>query len=399
MRFSSSVSKPGAKKRFDVMGEVSKQEIATDHEGCRLCWAMSASGRRHPVNSVLFETDRYAVVPALGALVSGYVMLVSKDHCASAATIEAAELAVLEALLTEVLAMLRQKFAGSSWLVFEHGTALQCGTKACCVDHLHLHLVPLQMDLAGELERRLQHVPQRIKSLVDLKNVNFEITGNYIYVRNPDDSCYAFAPEAYSSQLVRQVIAGKVGQEQRWNWMNHPLEQSTVQTLREFRDAGVSPRTIYFAHAIEGIDKAALPATIADARAALAQRVPGVQMLSMHELLEGILDGTELNDDEINHFLVETERRFVESCDLVLVDLSLSGWQYVGSLMEIVYARLAGVPVVAIVGESNIGMRRWLRAHIDECVRNLDEAMSACGRILQDRERAATQEPAFTQAQ
>jgi hypothetical protein len=266
--------------------------------------------------------------------------------------------------------------------VFEHGTTLQCGVKACCVDHLHLHLVPQDMDLTAELERRLQCAPRPIASLTELEQLNGEGLANYIFSRNPDNKSYVFTPEFYSSQLVRQIIAARVGRENAWNWIDHPMEESTVQTLRDFRRAGITVPAIYFAHAIEGIPRSELPKTIQVMRDALRRTVPGVQMLSMHELLEGVLEGTELTDAEVNHFLVETEKQFVESSDLVLVDLSLPGWQYVGSLMEIVYASLARVPVVAIVGESKIGSRRWLSAHVSRCVKTLDEAVEVCGKLL-----------------
>ncbi len=371
----------GLQKRYSILGDIVKDEIAVQHDGCRLCWALSETGQRYPVNSILYNTETYALIPALGALVPRYVMLVAKDHCNSAATLPSGKLEILGQHLDDVIALLKRKFPSSEWVVFEHGTTLQCGVKACCVDHLHLHLVPIGMDLAAELSRRLQCEPRHLGSLTELEQLNGE-TANYIYLRNPDNKSYVFTPESYSSQLVRQVIATRVGRENTWNWMHHPMEESTVQTLRDFRRVGIAAPTIYFAHAIEGILKPELPKTIQAVREALGQRLPGVQMLSMHELLEGVLEGTEMTDAEVNHFLVATEKQFVESCDLVLVDLSLPGWQYVGSLMEIVYASLAQIPIVAVVGDSKIGSRRWLNAHVTQCVKTLDEAVEVCAKLL-----------------
>lgn len=371
----------GPAKRYSIVGKLVSSEIADDHEGCRLCWALSDAGQRYPVNSVLYSTERYALIPALGALVPRYVMFVAKDHRHSAATLPGPELDELERDLEAVIALLERRFPRSQWAVFEHGTTLHCGVKACCVDHLHLHLVPIDFDLTAELARRLQCPPRELGSLAELAALHGQ-GANYIYSRSVDGKNHVFTPDSYSSQLVRQIIAARVGRENAWNWIYHPIEESTVETLRAFRRAGIAPRTIYFAHAIEGVSRLELPGTISTVREALRWRIPGIQMLSMHEMLERFLDGTERTDAEVNHFLVRTERQFVESCDLVLVDLSLPDWQYVGSLMEIVYASLAQIPIVAVVGDSEIGARRWLQAHVTRCVKTMEEAIEACARLL-----------------
>jgi ATP adenylyltransferase len=370
------------RQRFGVLSDGVREDIQNLFDGCRLCWALSEEGQRYVANSILFETENHVLIPALGAMIPGYVMLVAKRHCGSAATLGDAELLALQEDLGTVRKVLASKLNAAPWLVFEHGTTLTCGLKACCVDHLHLHLVPIDMHLAPEVSSRLQCDPTPAASLMDLKELRGREVDNYIFVIDSDDREYIFTPSAYSSQFVRQIIASKVGQKSSWNWIHHPMENVSVQTIRTFRRAGVAPPTIYFAHAIEGLSKDGVQRVINHARTTIARDAAEVNVLSMHELLGPALEGLETTDFDGNVFLVEAERSFLEACDIVLVDLSIPDWQYVGSLMEIVYASMADVPVIAIVGETNIGQRRWLNAHVDYCVRNIDEAATMVANVL-----------------
>jgi len=81
--------------------------------------------------------------------------------------------------------------------------------------------------------------------------------------------------------------------------------------------------------------------------------------------------------------LVSIEIEFLRSCDALLVDLSRPGWQYAGALMEIVYAKVHHLPVVAIVGDTSLGDRAWVRAHVDRSARTLNEAVQMTREILE----------------
>jgi diadenosine tetraphosphate (Ap4A) HIT family hydrolase len=332
---------------------------------------------------IVHSTDEHVILPALGSIIEGYVMLVSKRHRSSVATLKAPQADQVQREIESVLSLLQKQTPSTRWVVFEHGTTLDCGLKACCVDHLHLHLLPVDMDLAADLATRLSCEAKRIDAMQALRQVREAGDDNYIYVRNPDGAHYVLTPPAYSSQFVRQVLAERTGKGDRWNWQHHPMEDDSVKTVRMFRDAGITPRGIYYAHAIEDLSTAEVKENIQQARATLARHCPQATLFSMYELLEKSLKEIDLPEDRLNAYLVETERRFIEASDLLIVDLSRPGWQYVGSLMEIVYAAEVGIPVVAIVGDSTIQGRRWLKAHVTRFVKTADEAFALAPSLLQ----------------
>ncbi|SEM09631.1 hypothetical protein SAMN05444354_111144 [Stigmatella aurantiaca] len=335
---------------------------------------------------IVHSTDEHVVVPALGSIIEGYVMLVSKRHRSSVATLNAQNAANVQKDIDSVLARLEKQPGSDGWVVFEHGTTLDCGLKACCVDHLHLHLLPVNMDLASALATQLSCEARRIEALQDLRQVREAGADNYIYVRNPDGKHYVLTPPAYSSQFVRQVLAERTGKAERWNWQHHPMEDDSIKTVRMFRNAGITPRAIYYAHAIEQLPTAEVKDIVQKARTLMGHHCPQATLFSMYEHLEETLHELDLPEERLNAYLVETERKFIEASDLLIVDLSRPNWQYVGSLMEVVYAAEAGIPVVAIVGDSPIQSRRWLKAHVTRFAKTAEEAFSMAPAFLQNRQ-------------
>jgi hypothetical protein len=184
-------------------------------------------------------------------------------------------------------------------------------------------------------------------------------------------------PLAYPSQYVRQVIASRLGMATQWDWRDYPRIEHNISILRKFRQVGVTPRQIYFAHAIEGVAAEALIGEIQAVRTAFLSGSPDIKVASMYDLFEQSkvppMDAKAL---------VSREIEFLKSCDALVVDLSRPGWQYAGALMEIVYAKVHDLPVIAIVGEANLGKRVWVRAHVDRRVRSLREAVEITREVL-----------------
>jgi nucleoside 2-deoxyribosyltransferase len=61
--------------------------------------------------------------------------------------------------------------------------------------------------------------------------------------------------------------------------------------------------------------------------------------------------------------IVEDDLNDVKDADIVLLDVSLEGWNYIGVTCEMVYAYLWGKPIIAYVGDTSNCERLWLRYH------------------------------------
>lgn len=82
-------------------------------------------------------------------------------------------------------------------------------------------------------------------------------------------------------------------------------------------------------------------------------------------------------DKEAVRNIVEADLRELEKADILLLDVSLEGWNYIGVTCEMVYAFKWGKPIIAYVGNTKNGERMWLRYHANEVCRSLDEVKNA----------------------
>jgi hypothetical protein len=122
---------------------------------------------------------------------------------------------------------------------------------------------------------------------------------------------------------------------------------------------------VYFGRALDLRDESSKMDAVESAREA----VVALGLIFVDPVAE--LRGTEpIMSDEA---LVRWEIELLRQCDGLLVDLSIPGWQYIGTICEMVYARMANLPTAVFTGE-NQSDRPWLRAHADAVTTSLNEA-------------------------
>jgi hypothetical protein len=73
---------------------------------------------------------------------------------------------------------------------------------------------------------------------------------------------------------------------------------------------------------------------------------------------------------------VLSDLAWLRRCDVLIADMSIPDWPYIGCICELVYARLYDVPAIVITGENLVGDRIWLRFHADAVVHDIDEAVN-----------------------
>ena len=360
--------------RAPLLGEESS---VLNFDGCRLCWALSPKGQLSHHNTILLETDDYVVMPARGSLTPGYLMLVSKEHRGSLASLQPGEANEFPRQFDSVMRVIKQ--VSTDWTAFEHGS-LEDHAKACCIDHLHVHLLPLGFDLTEAVGARLKSVIDRGPS--DKPPwMDTTLSGNYLWVmRNGRHA--VFSAEYYPRQLVRQIIAERLDIPGVWDWREHVHPLNTRNTILKFRSLGLCHREVYLAHAVENSKPADTHSSVGRLRAYLTERSTGARLVSpFQELMQSGVEpvGPGRGVDDIQ--LVATELSLMLRGDAVLVDLSKGDHHYVGALMEIVYANQFGLPVI-VWAIPEIARRRWLRAHATKVTTDAAEAVDCIAELL-----------------
>lgn len=125
---------------------------------------------------------------------------------------------------------------------------------------------------------------------------------------------------------------------------------------------------VYFARAIDGVDREATLNLAHDVSIELAQ--VGLQ------LVDPVADepSTRSAKRKPYEMIVEHDLAILRRCDAALVDMTMSTHSYIGCVAELVYAHIWRIPTV--VYTSGIDMERaWLQYHATAVCRDRDEAI------------------------
>lgn len=116
---------------------------------CCLC-ADLASPKSAPIwNQPLFRTENFVVLPSLGALVEGWLLLVPTRHHFCLGALPASVTEEFQELQDLARSILTNRYGCVS--AFEHGPSIPKITVGCGVDLAHLHMVSVELDLAASV--------------------------------------------------------------------------------------------------------------------------------------------------------------------------------------------------------------------------------------------------------
>jgi ATP adenylyltransferase len=188
-------------------------------------------------SGVLRLEEEDVIMRPLGQLVEGYLLIVSKGHHISLGGIPEEHHSELERVKEEVKRVLSEHYCIP--LFFEHGAAGTNRKGGCCIDHAHLHAVPVGVDVLQELANRFSH--SEIRSFADLK-ARYDKGQHYLFLEEASGRKYIFdIPSVIPSQYIRKVIAQKIGKPERWDWRECWGLDEMIHTLHKLRGKFACP--------------------------------------------------------------------------------------------------------------------------------------------------------------
>lgn len=204
----------------------------THPKHCEFCDEFSGGNRNSfaehyhddHVDRTILETRGFKVVPSLGHIVEGYLLLIPRDHYCALADFPAESLRELEQLKTMLVGSLRSKYG--DYVLFEHGARTE-NSGGCGISHAHLHAVPLpaEKDLLQTLRASFRH--QQISGISGLRGIPTDCS--YLYYEGVRGDCHVFYPAFLPSQYMRRLIAERLGVE-HWDWRSRGREDSVLAT-------------------------------------------------------------------------------------------------------------------------------------------------------------------------
>lgn len=197
---------------------------------CRLCDKVLRPTSGALEDTVLHSNAHFICIPALGALVPGYVLLASRRHVTSIVSLSDIEISSLKQILRDlVTAPIYQ----NGHILFEHGTPNETGGGAC-IHHYHLHLVPKNDLSLSAIEKRIP-MDTRRQLVPDVTSMRFqEVQGGYLLLSDGTTTVCHLSDEI-PTQLIRRIIAGYLGIEDQWNWAIYPHMDRVAETIDAVR--------------------------------------------------------------------------------------------------------------------------------------------------------------------
>lgn len=197
---------------------------------CPLCAAVvgQPDKERRVYDTHLLSSENFVVIPAVGPITAGHIMVVSRGHFPNLASMGNGGFHEYE-LLTEKI---RQKrpYSEGHLLEAEHGSSADASGGAC-ISHVHVNLVPGLGSFANVLDETL---PQ-LSTDGDL-TASVPSNAPYIFMRGAGMTRLYEARDV-PSQLIRRVILERMGRND-WDWAVFPQESVVEQTLRIWGRSG-----------------------------------------------------------------------------------------------------------------------------------------------------------------
>jgi diadenosine tetraphosphate (Ap4A) HIT family hydrolase len=193
-------------------------------EYCRLCDALSGrldDGEFRPCDTILYRTTSFVLLPAIGPLIDGHAMIVSKKHFTSLTAMSEESLAEYAAL-TQMLRDLPT--IGSNLLEAEHG-GITGDLAGGCIAHTHINILP---GLASSVELFTTTLSSlsTLTSIEELKQVG----APYIMIRGIEQHVRLFEARGLPTQFIRRTLAVQLGVAD-WNWRTAPEPEGVQRTI------------------------------------------------------------------------------------------------------------------------------------------------------------------------
>ncbi|MCP8896349.1 hypothetical protein KYK29_15585 [Shinella daejeonensis] len=177
-------------------------------------------------DQALRETDNFVVLPTLGSLVPGWLLLIPKFPISRLADLQAAHHDEFKYLIDCVWGELESKFGET--FIFEHGG--YAGSQISCgVDQAHLHFVPLHFNLTKAAHEEGSYHWQPLKAGQTPADVPTK--QEYFFVSSRKKASFAEI-QTPVSQWFRKLIAEKIGSPSEWNYKEYSFLDNVHKTIK-----------------------------------------------------------------------------------------------------------------------------------------------------------------------
>ncbi len=199
---------------------------------CLFCSIPEISAPSNPEDEVIDESENFYAKAALGHFVFGYTLIIPKEHFPSFGYLPEDLFPELEDFQDKVLDKLHN-LSQDPITIMEHGAMNRCQRGGSCIDHAHLHLMPLAADLYPLLSQRFSF--HELESTSDMRRFSDAHTP-YLYYRREGFRGFAVQlSQDIPSQLLRRIACEALGKPELWDWRDTPLRDLLQRFTAEYK--------------------------------------------------------------------------------------------------------------------------------------------------------------------
>ncbi|MCP4303812.1 MAG: hypothetical protein GY788_02820 [bacterium] len=201
-------------------------------DDCRFCsyWGPGGAVEDPVFDEPVLQNEAFVVIPALGTIVTGYVLIVPRNHFLSMSQIPGPERIFLREVISSVAVATAPHGAVDGLLVYEHGDNGSGQRARPCIEHAHAHVLPSGYGLGASFERSLCRRADAPASIADLERDPGE---DYHYLSYGGRASIYFDCRL-GSQYMRKQLASRVGVQGHWDWAIEPLPENAARTRALF---------------------------------------------------------------------------------------------------------------------------------------------------------------------
>jgi diadenosine tetraphosphate (Ap4A) HIT family hydrolase len=194
---------------------------------CFMCEIACGRGGVEWYDCALAASDYAVVIPALGAIAPGHVLVIPPHHVHSAQLLAPRARSGFARALVQTAGWLAER-TGRPITAFEHGAAVAgSGPRSACSEHAHVQLLPGRYDQTGALSGG-----RRFSSLEAFYGVKPPFDP-YLMIQDPGEDVLA-VPDVGVSQYFRRVILAELGEPDDWDYWLFPRRENVRATLGIF---------------------------------------------------------------------------------------------------------------------------------------------------------------------
>lgn len=197
-------------------------------------------------DTVLFESQNFVIVPTVGSIVPGWLLIVTKIPHLSMSVLDEHQLAELDEVRSQAEAVLGDAFC-SPVVAFEHGPCRTGQGIGCGVDHAHVHVVALSSSLMVAAER-LGYQELEWRSVGSFRECLAPSGSPYLAIEDVDGQCYRADAASAPSQYFRRAIAAMAGVPNEYDWRRFPFLDNANLTIARSKPVFVQGGTTTLHH-------------------------------------------------------------------------------------------------------------------------------------------------------